>query len=1043
MKVCLAIALLVCSVVCLAQGPGTSLGNGVFFSPATAPPPPGNSNFDTICTDPSVISCRKLSTLAEFLTNPAGSDVFDLSTFAEGYNWPGGHSGTYQMAFDASQTFEGEGSFKSTAPASYGSDTSGTYMFPFDKGSTTWPHQYGHGSGEIFAQVRVYYAAGYVAECSNPAGIDGQKEFSVVIGPTAAMGSTWQPTTCVDNEKVVNRNQCFPFVKIYHSCGLKDGNYEGLFPSVSGDFLYQNSVGGTYNQANLADYSKFVQYHEGEWMTYTLHVKAGKDYGRVGQTANYRHDSTLELWIARENQPSVLAISIPDYDLVQHDLSSSHLCCGSAAWWIAHNVIAKDGQLIWIPYHTGRLNANTTTNTWWRNVIVSTRRPPDPGVQTPNPPDSMRATAWNSSTGATTYHFRDNSDVAGAVAATSFQVSRCQGEKYSCDYNQSWAVISPTVAPSCSGNDCQFSDTPPSATTTLYSYKVKAVNASGSSAFTNNATNVPGPVYDVTAIAQGSTSIKVYWRQAAPAFQTSTVLERCTGAWNSAACMTGNTFSSSGNWTVVSSSASSPYTDSTVSANTTYTYRVKAITSVGSYQDWGSHYYGREVYQSGQPASAKTPAAGLFAANSWTSLGSTGRLAQSPGGTYSSSANCPDIQSIQGSSGCSAVVRAYSSGAILKEDGSMIIMGGGHQDYGGNELYRGALNSALNSMTMARLQIQGFDYPPTTPVCENSAAVPTSALPADPTACTAGNTANTADNGTHRNARPAARHTFGGFSISDAKSVSNPKACTTAEIQGSVLFMYGGIPFGFTGNGSRDRWMMPLDPQDPEYGVWVRLDGWGTISGIDGGNHGGPGVVTQYDSGTGLFYIWDGEYPNSGQFITQDVCSNTWTGYSGFQASTTGNYGAIDPTDRLFVMFMPQSDGSRKIVHFHLDTHVVTDQTSQYASHSCSLLTATSGTNFAFYYPGADWSPDDAAFLVYPDLGSAIYKVDPVNFTCSVLTMNAGTGITNSQHQGGANTTNGTFGRFRYNKVTKTVTLINDWNLDPMAGCVKQSGTCP
>jgi hypothetical protein len=122
--------------VCLAQGPGTFTGNGVMFSPATAPPPPGNSNFATICTDPSVISCRSLSTLAEFLTNPAGSDVFDLSTFAEGYNWPGGHSGTYQMAFDGTQTFEGAGSFKSTAPAAYGSDTSGTYMFPFDKGST-------------------------------------------------------------------------------------------------------------------------------------------------------------------------------------------------------------------------------------------------------------------------------------------------------------------------------------------------------------------------------------------------------------------------------------------------------------------------------------------------------------------------------------------------------------------------------------------------------------------------------------------------------------------------------------------------------------------------------------------------------------------------------------------------------------------------------------------------------------------------------------------------------------------------------------------
>jgi len=63
--------------------------------------------------------------------------------------------------------------------------------------------------------------------------------------------------------------------------------------------------------------------------------------------------------------------------------------------------------------------------------------------------------------------------------------------------------------------------------------------------------------------------------------------------------------------------------------------------------------------------------------------------------------NCPDDASIQANSGCGAVISAWGGAIADTESDRLIIWGGGHQDYYGNELY--ALDLNVSPIRMTRL----------------------------------------------------------------------------------------------------------------------------------------------------------------------------------------------------------------------------------------------------------------------------------------------------------------------------------------------------
>jgi hypothetical protein len=126
--------------------------------------------------------------------------------------------------------------------------------------------------------------------------------------------------------------------------------------------------------------------------------------------------------------------------------------------------------------------------------------------------------------------------------------------------------------------------------------------------------------------------------------------------------------------TKIGTAPSTSYQDAGLSASTSYTYNVSAYDAAGN----------TSAQSAG--ASATTQAAssggGIPAGLGWYQIPNT-----------SIQSICPSYSDIQGNSGCSAVMSAWSGGLFDSKRNRLIIHGGGHTDYYGNEIYAIDLNA--------------------------------------------------------------------------------------------------------------------------------------------------------------------------------------------------------------------------------------------------------------------------------------------------------------------------------------------------------------
>jgi hypothetical protein len=120
--------------------------------------------------------------------------------------------------------------------------------------------------------------------------------------------------------------------------------------------------------------------------------------------------------------------------------------------------------------------------------------------------------------------------------------------------------------------------------------------------------------------------------------------------------------------TQVGTSAATSYSDSGLAASTSYTYTVAANDAAGN--------------TSAQSAGAS---ATTLAASSGGQIPSTLGWYQIPNTSIKSL--CPSYSDIQASSGCAAVMSAWSGALFDTKRNRLIIHGGGHSDYYGNEIY--------------------------------------------------------------------------------------------------------------------------------------------------------------------------------------------------------------------------------------------------------------------------------------------------------------------------------------------------------------------
>ncbi len=193
---------------------------------------------------------------------------------------------------------------------------------------------------------------------------------------------------------------------------------------------------------------------------------------------------------------------------------------------------------------------------------------------------------------------------------------------------------------------------------------------------------------------------------------------------------------------------------------------------------------------------------------------------------------------VLGNSGCWSITGAWNGGVFDSRRNRLIVWGGGHNDYFGNELY--AFN--LDSLTLERLTDPGL---PTASSCTPAIA-----------------------NGT----QPNSRHTYDGIEY-----VTNL----------DKMFVFGGSLSCGAGNFGSDTWMYDFQTEQ-----WERKNPSGPIPAGD------AGMMTAYDSTSGLIYLHDRRhlysYDASSDAYVRLSSDQVTIGYH--------MVGTIDPIRRQFVI---------------------------------------------------------------------------------------------------------------------------------------------
>jgi len=277
-------------------------------------------SFDQRCSLPSVVKCVGFDAASE-ITGTYGDNSGIL---------PGATTPVLDTSFKAS----GASSLKFTIPSLSGSNTSGSYFTNFSDNLSV---RFGENQ-EFYIQWRQRFSPEFL----NTFYLGGGGWKQAIIGTGDKRGCNSRNTasglcyaSCTNLEIVVQNTDQRGYPQMYHSCGAKDGHYEGIGPVFP------------------------IGYRPDEWMTFQVYVKVGTWYKN---DRNYRRDSTIELWVAREGYQSELAISRNNYDLASDDPTAGY------------------GKIWLLPYHSRKSHeqSHPVAYTWYDDLIISTSRIPDP-----------------------------------------------------------------------------------------------------------------------------------------------------------------------------------------------------------------------------------------------------------------------------------------------------------------------------------------------------------------------------------------------------------------------------------------------------------------------------------------------------------------------------------------------------------------------------------------------------------------------------------------------------------------------------------------
>ncbi len=220
-------------------------------------------------------------------------------------------------------------SLRFTIPSHSGSGASGSWFLNF---SDDFSMRFGEGE-EFYVQWRQRFSRPFL-ETRFLGG--GWKQAIIGEGDRPDYAPDGKVIwSCTQLELTVQNTYLRGYPQMYHSCGAKDEHYEPL-----------------------PDY-RAADYEPDQWMTFQVRVKIGTWYKN---DRNYHGDSIVELWVAREGQPSRRVVVAEDYDIANTKSG------------------AKYGKLWLLPYHTGKdpSQDHPVGYTWYDEVIISRAPIPDP-----------------------------------------------------------------------------------------------------------------------------------------------------------------------------------------------------------------------------------------------------------------------------------------------------------------------------------------------------------------------------------------------------------------------------------------------------------------------------------------------------------------------------------------------------------------------------------------------------------------------------------------------------------------------------------------
>jgi hypothetical protein len=407
-------------------------------------------------------------------------------------------------------------------------------------------------------------------------------------------------------------------------------------------------------------------------------------------------------------------------------------------------------------------------------------------------------------------------------------------------------------------------------------------------------------------------------------------------------------------------------------------------------------------------------AAGSPFSQGWTQLGAdaTNSLINSgecPTSLYNQGITGP--QYWMGTGGCISVVGAWSGGVLRVSTNQLILWGGGHANYGGNEIYAVDIN---NPALYHRI------FGPTTPGVAVCLAGTTCAYPACRSIPMSGS-GNSCSECSGPSCAPNSRETYGGMAYIPGKGDASGNNPDEMFINGGSLASQGGTP-------GADVWIFDFstvsNPPNSLIG-WTRIP-QANLTGIGSDNLDNVAAWDPWSKGVyllnyGSFGVFNPSSTTALNLPSGVLAPLTYRRLSSPAAFTT-NYGTIDENTNLFVNIhaycLNNTCGTTKdyttvVDEFNLATGAQTsyctdDVTHVVSANYCSTLGVAAGCPSSIgQYAGATYDSSlGKVVFMYPENDNGIYIWDHATHSCTREAYGGSTPTVGVAH--------GIMGRFRY-----------------------------